>query len=112
MLRTKIKINLVFVNTINDVQSKTDGVGSLRLEHMISQFEVHPAKLMRENRLDEYLQMLIDWIKPIASIFYPIPVWVRHLMQEQTNLGISSEVKMTHRIKSNAWMAWNSQKPR
>ena len=112
MLRTKIKINLVFVNNINDVQSKTDGVGSLRLEHMISQFEVHPAKLMRENRLDEYLQMLIDGIKPIAGIFYPIPVWVRHLMQEQTNLGISSEVKMTHRIKSNAWMAWNSQKPR
>jgi len=74
LLRTKIKINLVFVNTINDVQSKTDGVGSLRLEHMISQFEVHPAKLMRENRLDEYLQMLIDGIKPIASIFYPIPV--------------------------------------
>ncbi len=106
MTKTKIKINLAFAKNINDVEPKTDGVGLLRLEHMISQFGIHPAKLMKENRLDKYVQMLIDGIRPIARIFYPKPVWVRTLdarTDEFRNL-IGGEDEP---IESNPMLGWH-----
>ena len=78
-MKTKIKINLAFVKNIEEIIPKVEGVGLLRLEHMIAQYGIHPAKLMRDNRLDDYTQMLMDGIRPIARIFNPKPVWVRTL---------------------------------
>ncbi|MEK7532449.1 MAG: putative PEP-binding protein, partial [Patescibacteria group bacterium] len=40
---------------------------------------IHPAKLIRENRSEEYTKILIDGIKPIAEAFKPKPVWARTL---------------------------------
>ncbi len=76
--RTKVKVNLVFADKL-DVASKTDGVGLLRIEHMVTKSGMHPSKLVREGRSDEYVKILIDGIKPIATRFYPKPVWVRTL---------------------------------
>lgn len=76
--QTKVKVNLVFADKM-EVASKTDGVGLLRIEHMITKSGIHPAKLVREGRSEEYIQILINGIKPIASKFYPNPVWVRTL---------------------------------
>lgn len=78
-IKTKIKINLAFFKNIEEIEPKVEGVGLLRLEHMIAQYGTHPAKLMRDNRLDDYIQMLMDGIRPIAKIFNPKPVWVRTL---------------------------------
>jgi pyruvate, water dikinase len=51
----------------------------LRIEHLITQYGVHPSKLVKEGRRHEYIKILIDGIKPIAQAFNPKPVWVRTL---------------------------------
>ncbi len=76
--QTKVKVNLVFADKM-EVASRTDGVGLLRIEHMVTKSGIHPAKLVREGRSEEYIQILTSGIKPIATRFYPKPVWVRTL---------------------------------
>lgn len=76
--KTKVKVNLVFADKM-DVASRTDGVGLLRIEHMVTKSGIHPAKLVREGRSEEYITILTNGIKPIATKFYPKPVWVRTL---------------------------------
>ncbi len=76
--QTKVKVNLVFADKV-EVASRTDGVGLLRIEHMVTKSGIHPAKLVREGRSEEYIQILTNGIKPIAAKFYPKPVWVRTL---------------------------------
>lgn len=77
--KTKMKVNLAFAQRLNEIAPKTDGVGLLRIEHLITQFGVHPSKLVREGRQEEYIKILIDGIRPIAEVFNPKPVWVRTL---------------------------------
>lgn len=76
--KTKVKVNLAFAQNL-EVAEKADGVGLLRVEHMITKYGVHPAKLVREGRSEDYIKILIDGIKPIAEAFDPKPVWVRTL---------------------------------
>jgi pyruvate,water dikinase len=76
--KIRVKVNMVFADKL-DLASKADGVGLLRIEHMIMQFGVHPAKLIREGRGKEYTKLLVDGIRPIAAAFNPKPVWVRTL---------------------------------
>lgn len=77
--KTKVKVNLAFAHRLDNITSKADGVGLLRIEHMVTQFGVHPAKLVNEGKQGEYIRILIEGIKPIAKAFYPKPVWVRTL---------------------------------
>lgn len=44
--KTKVKVNLAFAKRLQKIASKADGVGLLRIELMIPQFSVHPAKLL------------------------------------------------------------------
>lgn len=76
---TKVKVNLAFAQRLNEIAPKADGVGLLRIEHLITQFGLHPSKLVREGRQEEYIKILIDGIRPIAEVFNPKPVWVRTL---------------------------------
>lgn len=77
--KTKVKVNLAFARDLEEVAPIADGVGLLRIEHLITGSGVHPAKLVRENRQEEYIKILTDGIRPIAKAFYPKPVWVRTL---------------------------------
>jgi len=77
--KTQLKVNLAFPEGVERIAPAVDGVGLLRLEHMIARAGIHPAKLIKEGRKSEYTQMLIDGIRPIARAFYPKPVWVRSL---------------------------------
>ncbi len=78
--KTKVKVNLVFApKNIEEIAKAADGVGLLRIEHMITQFGVHPAKLIKEGRTQEYVDLLVRGIEPIAKAFHPKPVWVRTL---------------------------------
>ena len=79
IITTSIKVNLVFPERAEEISKKVDGVGLLRIEHMITKAGIHPAKLIREGRAEEYIKILIDGIKPIAEPFHPKPVWVRTL---------------------------------
>ena len=76
--RTKVKVNLVFADKL-EAASISDGVGLLRIEHMVTRSGIHPAQLVREGRSEKYIKILTDGIKPIAERFHPKPVWVRTL---------------------------------
>ena len=54
-----------------------DGVGLVRLEFMIAEGGVHPAKYIRDNREEEYIELLVKGISGIAKAFSGKPVWVR-----------------------------------
>jgi pyruvate,water dikinase len=76
---TKVKVNLAFPQRLQEIASKVDGVGLLRLEHMVAQAGIHPAKLIKEGQKEKYVKILLDGIRPIAKEFNPKPVWVRSL---------------------------------
>jgi pyruvate,water dikinase len=75
----KVKVNVAFAQRLEEISSKVDGVGLLRIEHMIAQLGIHPAKLIREGRKEEYVRILVDGIRPIVNAFGSKPVWVRTL---------------------------------
>ncbi|MGE5661276.1 MAG: phosphoenolpyruvate synthase [Ignavibacteriales bacterium] len=75
----KVKVNVAFAQRLEEISSKVDGVGLLRIEHMIAQSGIHPAKLIREGRKEEYVRILMDGIRPIANAFGSKPIWVRTL---------------------------------
>ncbi|MGE5601377.1 MAG: phosphoenolpyruvate synthase [Clostridia bacterium] len=77
--KTKVKVNLAFAQKLNEIAPKADGVGLLRIEHLITQFGMHPSKLVKDGRQEDYIKILIDGIRPIAKAFNPKPVWVRTL---------------------------------
>lgn len=76
---TKLKVNLAFADGAEKIAPRVDGVGLLRIEHMVTKSDVHPAKLIKEGKKEEYVQILLNGIGPIAKAFYPKPVWVRSL---------------------------------
>jgi pyruvate,water dikinase len=76
--KTKIKVNVAFPNVPEEAKT-ADGVGLLRIEHMIIKSGVHPAKLIRDGRTEEYIKILTDGIRPIAKAFKQKPIWVRTL---------------------------------
>lgn len=78
--KVAVKVNLAFaLDNLEQIAEVTDGVGLLRIEHMIAKSGIHPAKLIRENRSEEYIKILLDGIRPIAKAFEGKPVWVRTL---------------------------------
>ena len=77
--KTKVKVNLAFAQRLDEIAPKADGVGLLRIEHLITQFGIHPSKLVRQGRREEYIKILIEGIRPIAQSFNPKAVWVRIL---------------------------------
>jgi len=54
-----------------------DGVGLLRLEFIIANGKIHPAEYIRQNKDEEYTEMLVGQIKKIAEAFKGKPVWIR-----------------------------------
>ncbi|MGC8812043.1 MAG: PEP/pyruvate-binding domain-containing protein [Candidatus Aenigmatarchaeota archaeon] len=103
---TQIKVNLAFPEGIEQIAKKVDGVGLLRIEHMILKSGKHPVKLVREGRKEEYIQILLDGIRPIAKTFYPKPVWVRTLDARTDELrhleGGEEEIK-----EDNPMLGWH-----
>jgi pyruvate, water dikinase len=76
---TKVKVNLAFSQKLQEIANKSDGVGLLRLEHMVAQSGIHPARLIKMGQKEKYIKILMDGIRPIAETFDPKPVWVRSL---------------------------------
>lgn len=75
---TKIKVNLAFPETAEKAKH-ADGVGLMRLEHLLTKAGMHPVEYIRQGKQEELIEILIDGIGIVARAFYPKPVWVRSL---------------------------------
>jgi len=75
---TEVKVN-ISIPTAAERAAKTnaDGVGLLRIEHMVLALPMHPQKYIDDGKADEYIDELVKGIKMVADAFYPKSVWVR-----------------------------------
>jgi pyruvate,water dikinase len=77
---TEIKVNVSIPEAAKKAAAtQADGVGLLRIEHMILGLGRHPKLFIQEGREDEYIGELVKGIRTVADAFYPKPVWVRTL---------------------------------
>lgn len=76
--KVKIKVNLAFPETAEKAKH-ADGVGLLRLEHMLTKAGMHPIEYIRQGREEELTKIIFDNVSKVAEVFYPKPVWVRSL---------------------------------
>lgn len=76
--KTLIKVNLAFPETA-EKGIRADGVGLLRLEHMLTKHGYHPAEYIRQEKQDELIEIIVDGVGTVAEAFYPKPIWVRSL---------------------------------
>jgi pyruvate,water dikinase len=76
---TEVKVNISIPEVAPRVAPLADGVGLLRVEHMILGIGKHPIKFIREGKEDELIEMLARGVRKVAEAFYPKPVWYRSL---------------------------------
>ncbi len=77
---TEIKVNVSMPEAAERAaKTGADGVGLLRIEHMILGIGVHPRKLIEEGERERLVESLMNGIRQVADAFYPRPVWVRTL---------------------------------
>ena len=76
--KTKIKV-MVDLPQFAERAAKTnaDGIGLVRLEGLIATSGKHPMAYEKENKLDEYKNMLKEGLGKIAETFIGKPIWVR-----------------------------------
>ncbi|MCU4750616.1 phosphoenolpyruvate synthase [Halobacteria archaeon AArc-curdl1] len=80
MTATEVKVNVSIPEAANRAAATgADGVGLLRIEHMILSLGQTPARFIEENGEDAYVSELIDGVRTVADEFYPRPVRVRTL---------------------------------
>ncbi len=77
---TEIKVN-ISEPTRAEAAAATlaDGVGLLRIEHMILGLGKTPNWYINSGKTEEYVEELVKGVKAVADAFYPKPVWVRTL---------------------------------
>jgi pyruvate,water dikinase len=77
---TEVKVNVSIPEAAERAKAtQADGVGLLRIEHMILGLNTHPQVYIKGGRSDEYVGELVKGIRTVAEAFYPRPVWVRTL---------------------------------
>ena len=77
---TEIKVNVSEPDRAEAAAAtQADGVGLLRIEHMILGMGKTPNWYIRSGKSEEYISELVNGIKVVADAFYPRPVWVRTL---------------------------------
>jgi pyruvate,water dikinase len=77
---TEIKVIMDFPEKAAEVAGKyeVDGVGLVRVEFIIAEGGIHPAEYIREGKDEEYVELLVNGLRKIASAFKGKPVWVRN----------------------------------
>ncbi|MEI6104995.1 MAG: phosphoenolpyruvate synthase [Methanothrix sp.] len=77
---TEIKVNVSEPDRAEAAAATmADGVGLLRIEHMILGQGKTPNWYIKNGKTEEYINELVKGIKVVADAFYPKPVWVRTL---------------------------------
>jgi pyruvate,water dikinase len=76
--KVQVKVNLAFPETAEKAKH-ADGVGLLRLEHLLTRAGMHPIEYIREGKEEELIKIIADGVGKVAKAFYPKHVWVRSL---------------------------------
>ncbi len=77
---TEIKVNVSEPDRAQAAAATmADGVGLLRIEHMILGLGKTPNWYIKNGKTEEYIDELVKGVKVVADAFYPRPVWVRTL---------------------------------
>ncbi len=77
---TEIKVNISEPDRAEAAAATlADGVGLLRIEHMILGLGKTPNWYIKNGKSEEYINELVKGVKIVADAFYPKPVWVRTL---------------------------------
>ncbi len=76
---TEVKVNLSIPEIAERVAPGADGVGLLRVEHMILGTGEHPMNFIRDGREEVLVNKIADGVRKVAQAFYPKPVWYRTL---------------------------------
>ncbi|MCU4741370.1 phosphoenolpyruvate synthase [Halobacteria archaeon AArc-m2/3/4] len=80
MTATEVKVNVSIPEAAQRAAATgADGVGLLRIEHMILSLNRTPEAFIEEEGVDAYVSELVDGIRTVADEFYPRPVRVRTL---------------------------------
>jgi pyruvate,water dikinase len=80
MTATEVKVNVSIPEAAERAAATgADGVGLLRIEHMILSLGVTPERYIERNGEQAYVDQLVDGVQGVAEEFYPRPVRVRTL---------------------------------
>jgi pyruvate,water dikinase len=80
MTATEVKVNVSLPSAAERAAATSaDGVGLLRLEHVVLEMGKTPAKYIADHSADAYVDELLNGIRTVADAFYPRPVRVRTL---------------------------------
>jgi pyruvate,water dikinase len=80
MTATEVKVNVSIPEaTERAAATGADGVGLLRLEHMILSTNKTPEKYIADHGEDAYIEEIVEGVRRSADEFYPRPVRVRTL---------------------------------
>jgi len=76
---TEVKANISIPEVAPRVAPLADGVGLLRVEHMILGIGQHPIKFIKDGEEEKLVGKIASGVRKVASAFYPKPVWYRSL---------------------------------
>ncbi len=80
MTATEVKVNVSIPDAAHRAAvTGADGVGLLRLEHMILSTDKTPERYISDHSADEYIEEIVSGVRGVADEFYPRPVRVRTL---------------------------------
>jgi pyruvate,water dikinase len=80
MTATEVKVNVSIPEAAERAAATgADGVGLLRLEHMILSTNKTPARYISDHGEDAYVEEIVQGVRGVADEFYPRPVRVRTL---------------------------------
>jgi pyruvate,water dikinase len=80
MTATEVKVNVSIPEAAERAAATgADGVGLLRMEHMVLSLGSTPENYIEKHGVDAYVEEIVDGIRGVADEFYPRPVRVRTL---------------------------------
>jgi pyruvate,water dikinase len=80
MTATEVKVNVSIPEAAERAAATgADGVGLLRMEHMVLSLGKTPERFVADNGEEAYIKELVEGIRGVAEEFYPRPVRVRTL---------------------------------
>ena len=80
MTATEVKVNVSIPEAAERAAATgADGVGLLRLEHLVLSLGKTPERYIADHGAEEYVEQIVDGVRGVADEFYPRPVRVRTL---------------------------------